>query len=398
MNSESVFPVQRRRILAWCGALVISRMVAPAMAKATMCKEVPGGAASSWLGAAAVRVLAETQGGGNVCFSPASLVAALEVLRRGAGGTTRTLLDHALQIDDSCPPASNALRQAAREPAFASSTSVWTRPDLALAPEFSSSIRDCCDAAVLMLPEAQTAEAVNAWAARATRGKITRVLSQVAASTRVIVVNCVYFRASWLHPFKKSQTEKRNFQRHGRDASLVPFMRQLGQFSYQQSQGHQWLRLPYADGRCVMDLLLPEAGAALAGQLEALLRLGTGADAPLKTGRVSLPRFSIASAFELNAALVKMGLGQIFENGHADFSRMAGRQNGLSIDKMTQAAFLAVDEAGTEAGAATTVALVGALPPPALEFDVSFDRPFLLAIRDTADNAVLFMALIADPQ
>lgn len=398
MNSESNFPGWRRRILAWCGALALSRMVAPAMAKSTPCKQASGDAPASRLGAAAVQALNGTQDGGNLCFSPISLLAALTVLWCGAGGTTRALLNQALRIGDSCTPMPDAAHEAARGAAFESATSVWTRRGLALAPGFRASVKDCCNAAVLALPEAQAAEAVNAWVSHATQGKIKRVLNHVSAGTQAIVVNCVYFRASWQHPFNKSHTEKRSFQRRGTDAILVPFMRQVGQFTYQRSQGHQWLRLPYADGRRAMDLLLPEAGTAFAEQLDTLLRLGTGPAAAPKAGRVSLPRFSIASTFELNAALAKMGLGQLFEREHADFSRMAGRQSGLSIDKMTQAAFLAVDEAGTEAGAATTVTFVGALPMPALEFDLRFERPFLLAIRDTADGAVLFIAHITDPQ
>jgi len=61
-------------------------------------------------------------------------------------------------------------------------------------------------------------------------------------------------------------------------------------------------------------------------------------------------------------------------------------------------AFIEVNEAGTEAAAATgAVFAVTSLPqPPAAAFTA--DRPFVFAIRETASDALLFLGTLAHPQ
>jgi serpin B len=173
-------------------------------------------------------------------------------------------------------------------------------------------------------------------------------------------------------------------------------MRQVGTFCHQLSNGHQWIRLPYNDKVHAMDLLLPDPDASLDDRVETLLRLGATGGLVPQSGRVTLPRFSISSTLDLRGPLTTTGLGQLFDPDLADFSRLAQNARGIAIDEVTQSVFLSVDEAGTEAAAATAVTLVGALPVPALAFDISFDRPFLIAIRNIADNAVLFIAVAGE--
>ena len=80
------------------------------------------------------------------------------------------------------------------------------------------------------------------------------------------------------------------------------------------------------------------------------------------------------------------------------------RHSGIStvpyyVGAVLQNAFIAVDEEGTEAAAATVIATApgsSALEAPkALEFHV--DRPFLFFIRHTATGVVLFMGHVNDP-
>ena len=59
---------------------------------------------------------------------------------------------------------------------------------------------------------------------------------------------------------------------------------------------------------------------------------------------------------------------------------------------MLHEAFVAVDEEGTEAAAATAVVMqrAGAMPQPPVPFVV--DRPFLFAIHEVATGTPLFLA------
>jgi serpin B len=84
-----------------------------------------------------------------------------------------------------------------------------------------------------------------------------------------------------------------------------------------------------------------------------------------------------------------------FEAGVADFSGMDGATGGLYIDEVYHKAFVAVDEQGTEAAAATAVVVrEKSVPPPVT---VSFDRPFMFLVYDMPTGQILFLGHLADP-
>jgi hypothetical protein len=73
--------------------------------------------------------------------------------------------------------------------------------------------------------------------------------------------------------------------------------------------------------------------------------------------QVRLPRFEIESGSDsLVAALRALGMEDAFLPGAADFSRMTGTPD-LFISQAFQKTYLRVDEAGTEAAAATAVGI-----------------------------------------
>ena len=81
--------------------------------------------------------------------------------------------------------------------------------------------------------------------------------------------------------------------------------------------------------------------------------------------------------------------------GDADFSGMTTEEP-LEIADVIHQAFIAVDEKGTEAAAATAV-VMRATGLPAGSVTLRVDRPFLYAIQDDATGAVLFMGRVSDP-
>jgi serpin B len=90
-----------------------------------------------------------------------------------------------------------------------------------------------------------------------------------------------------------------------------------------------------------------------------------------------------------------MGLAKAFTSA-ADFSGIDGKQD-LSISEVMHKAFIAVDEQGTEAAAATGVAIaVRAVRRPEPKV-FRADHPFAYFIRDTASGAILFAGRMAKP-
>jgi serpin B len=115
----------------------------------------------------------------------------------------------------------------------------------------------------------------------------------------------------------------------------------------------------------------------------------------LEGGRVNLtlPKFDFESVYELSDLLAALGMPTAF-SGTADFSGITTAE-ALKISKVIHQANITIDEAGTEAAAATVIGFdtSGGVEPPTLRVD----RPFLFAIRDVPTGAIVFMGRVTDP-
>ena len=66
------------------------------------------------------------------------------------------------------------------------------------------------------------------------------------------------------------------------------------------------------------------------------------------------------------------------------------------MDDVYHKAFVAVDEEGTEAAAATAV-VMRLTSAPAEQVEMRVDRPFLFLIRDNETGAILFLGHVVNP-
>jgi serpin B len=145
-------------------------------------------------------------------------------------------------------------------------------------------------------------------------------------------------------------------------------------------------------------IIVPDAGnyenfeaSLTADRYEAIL-------ASLETQEVllSMPKFTFEAEYGLNDMLVGMGMTDAFNPDLADFSGIDGTQL-LYISNALHKAFIAVDEDGTEAAAATVV-LMGLTAMPVEGIVLTIDRPFFFVIRDVPTGSILFMGRALDPR
>ena len=138
------------------------------------------------------------------------------------------------------------------------------------------------------------------------------------------------------------------------------------------------------------------AGAVLAG-LSGETYAKAIADLASRRVDLELPKFSFTSAYELSDALKALGMPLAFDPAQADFSGITTQEK-LWIAAVLHKAFVAVDEEGTEAAAATAVLMEGkSMPRPEEPVKVIVDRPFLVVIRHVETGEILFLGRITDP-
>ncbi|MCK5434684.1 MAG: serpin family protein, partial [Dehalococcoidales bacterium] len=239
---------------------------------------------------------------------------------------------------------------------------------------------------------------INNWVSDQTEGRIEDLIPQgvIDALTRLVLTNAIYFNAAWEYPFDGDMTEDGPFYLLDGGEVIVPMMSQTESFGYAEGDEYQAVELPYDGGELSMVILLPQTGHfdAFEGSLDA--QQVDAIMGRLEYSQVSLtmPKFEFESGFGLKETLAAMGMPVAFSRD-ADFSGMTGNRD-LFIADVIHKAFVSVDEAGTEAAAATAV-VMELTAVPEVPVEVTADRPFIFLIRDIETGTILFVGRIVDP-
>jgi serpin B len=240
-------------------------------------------------------------------------------------------------------------------------------------------------------------EAINDWVSDETNERIVDLLppGSIDAFVRLVLTNAVYFNAPWLKPFDVDITAAGTFEPLDGGSVDVEMMRQIETFGYASWDGGQAVELPYNGETLSMVLFVPDRGTY--GTFEADFdfdRYGeiVGSLEPRQVD-LRLPKFEFAYDVSLVDPLKALGMTDAFTA--ADFSGIDGTHD-LFISDVLHKAWVSVDEAGTEAAAATAVivSLVSYPGPPVV---LTINRPFLFVIRDVPTGTILFVGRVVDP-
>jgi serpin B len=242
-------------------------------------------------------------------------------------------------------------------------------------------------------------DAINRWVAQRTEGRIDRILDHLDRQDVAIILNAVYFKAAWRDTFTKTRDE--DFSLTATSRVKVAMMSVQRRFPVVQRTGFRAIRLPYSVASLSMVVVRPDDGDdanRLAGEFGAreLAALFSELSEP-KEVEIKLPRFKTSFGADVKPLFKQAGMTRAFDLERADFSGMTGERKALAIDTIAHRAVIDVNERGTEAAAATVVALLTMeIRPQAEPFVV--DRPFLFYIVDDATGAILFQGRISDPR
>jgi serpin B len=295
-----------------------------------------------------------------------------------------------------------SIRSAGSNVVLSVANSIWYAPNVELKPQFVSINQNFYGAklSALDFTDPRAAGIVNSWVSEATHDKIKKIVEPPLSSmTGAFLANAIYFKGAWEHKFDNSATKEEPFHPRSGSQKQTPMMRQSRKFSYQENDGFQAVRLPYAGERLGMFVFLPATNSnpekVLAGLNAGNWQQEIISKFQETEGTVVLPRFKLEFKMDLIPALTAMGIHQAFTHA-ADFSAMSGTQ--MFVSGVDHASFVEVNEEGTEAAAATGITMrMTAVRPTVKPFQMIVDRPFLFAIEDNLTHSILFMGILNDP-
>ena len=372
-------------------------------------RETPVGTAAAETAAVGMQAFAhrllsehpELFAGPNAVLSSASIGTAFAMLRVGAERETATQIDAVLGFPATgLGAAYNFLTDQWTTtgddgPELAVANSLFVRDGFGLDPDFLDALARDFGAGVRSVDftSAEAVRVINAWVRRETRERIDRLFDSLDPETRLVLANAIYLKAEWVSKFAASSTYESEFRRESGGSVRVPFMHQTSNVDYVRRPDWSAVRLPYRGGELSMWVLLPTAGVDPIELLApAVLAEAAEKAEPLRVD-LALPKWDFKQDLPLNAALQAMGMPRAFTD-LAEFPGVSA--DPLKIDQVMHRADITVDEAGTEAAAATGILMV---PVAAVMPQVSFDadRPFAFVVLHDVTGAPLFEGVVGDP-
>ncbi|XP_004635223.1 serpin A11 [Octodon degus] len=346
---------------------------------------------------------------GNILFSPVSISSTLALLALGAHGDTQTEILEGLGFNLTETPSTDIHRGFQSllhtldlpSPKFELKVGNSLFLDKQLKPQqrFLDSIKEMYGAVAFsanFTDSATTGRQINEFVKKQTYGRVSDCFPELGHDTFMVLLNYIFFKAKWKHPFDRYQPRK---QDERGSSPRAPLMQQRGmhRFLYDQQAASTVLQLEYS-GHARLLLVLPDPGklrqAEAALRPETLRRWGRRFQPSLLD--LHLPRFSISGTYNLEDILPQIGLSNILDLG-ADFSGIAGQLN-RTISWVSHKAVVDMNEKGTEVGAASGLLA----QPPALNTTSStphahFNRPFLLLLWEVTTQSLLLLGKVVNP-
>ncbi|MEQ1935592.1 MAG: serpin family protein [Fimbriimonadaceae bacterium] len=336
----------------------------------------------------------------NVLISPISIATALTIAMNGASGTTLDEMKKGLGLErismDQINIAHASLRTLLGDETgqLKIANSIWSRKGVIFEDSFMKDNTAFFNAQIADLDFAapESSGIINDWVKTATDGKIAEIVSKpIPGDVDIYLINAVSFDAKWKDSFDPQLTRKGPFALADGKQIETDFMSRDDEIANGESkEGDEWVRLPYANDRFELIAVLPGSGRTTK---QAISKVDEYSKAGPRAGRVliKLPKFKANYTSELVPYLQKLGVKQAF-SGNANFARLA---KGVFISKVAHKTFIDVFEEGTSAAAATALSN-GRSNNNSLR-EITFNRAFAYAIRETKSGQIIFLGVLADP-
>jgi len=345
---------------------------------------------------------------GNLFFSPYSLSVALGMTWAGARGETEKQMHEVMHFIMPQEVTHNALNKLdlalsnRQDVTLNIANSIWCQKDEKFMPDFlniiTTNYNSGIHAADFVKYKEESRKEINKWVEEKTNSKIIEFLppESVDDLTVMVLINAIYFLGEWEYKFEVENTEIGDFILLDGSSVKVPYMRQAVKIPmyWDPQDGYSAIQLPYKEGNIAMVILLPIPNKFQEFEdnlsMEKLNEITSKFYIPHGVSLI-LPKVKLAASLRLSDVLKRMGMLNAFETT-ADFSGMNG-SGGIWIDEVYHKAFVSIDEAGTEAAAASGVAMTRG----GGNGYFWATSPFIFVIMDIESKSLIFMGRVLNP-
>lgn len=348
----------------------------------------------------------------NLCFSPASLYLACSLLGLGTQGTANDQLLTLLGVEDADGlRAESALIRQSLENVYGDAAvevadSIWAGDGYEFTDAFLKDVEALGGAAFdVSFGTNEANEQIQEWISKQTNGLIKPDISTQLGQAAMLI-NTIYFKDAWQTPFSASNTEQAEFRAPGLAVQADYLRGEITDSMYAEGDGFKAANLGFSGGASVTfvrpndDVMLYQLFAS-AKQIRDLFAL----ELEFRSVDWWLPKFQTDSSLRhLIESLRSLGVTNAFSPetpaGETNaFAPMIATDagEGFYVSDVQQDTHLALDEAGVEAAAATSMGISKmSLGPEDEPVEFKLDRSFLYYVT-SPDGVVLFVGVVYNP-
>lgn len=346
----------------------------------------------------------------NLMVSPLSVSMALGMTRNGAANATLEAMTNTLgfagmsdtEINESYRYIIETFTALDPKVKLMIANSIWYRNGFSIEQPFVNANQQNFAASVEPLdfssPAAVTT--INNWVNEKTNKLIPEIIDQIPAAAVMYLINAVYFKGSWRNQFEKANTLQKPFYLSDGTEVQALSMSQHETLAYMKGPGFEAVELPYNQGNFIMTVLLPDAGETIHDIVQQLSQENWNTWSKQFANRdiqLQLPKFKYAyEEKQMQPILTAMGMGVAFDPINADFTRI-NQEGGLYISRVLHKTYIATDEEGTEAAAATVVEIRETSMGPDQTYFFTINRPFIYFIQEKSSGTILFIGAVMNP-
>ena len=206
----------------------------------------------------------------------------------------------------------------------------------------------------------KTLRDINNRVKKNTDGMIEKIIDDFDPSAVMYLINTVLFDAEWENIYKKDEVRDGTFTALDGTKRTASMMYSAEHLYLDDGKAIGFIK-PYRNGYSFVALLpnedisLSDYAASMTGKSFADT-IKNAEDVPVEA---AMPKFSYDYDIEMGGALKALGMTNPFEPSKADFSALGSSDSGnIFISRVLHKAYIAVDEKGTKADAATAAETV----------------------------------------
>lgn len=338
----------------------------------------------------------------NIC-SPLSVTYVLGMLNDGASGVTTEEIQKVLGFEGTSKVKLNEFCHSLIQQAPIADPSVdlqianivAANQNLALENTFEQELQTYYEAEIASLDFSKTSslDYLNSWCNEKSKGMIPSIIENLDPKSKLIAMNAISFRATWMEKFDKKDTKEERFNVSTGNSVTLPMMSRNAEILYNKNDLYSTIRLPFGSGDIYsMYVLLPAEGKTTSDVINNLSNAEWKSQNMQNTlVDIKLPRFTVVNEIILNDIIAQMGIESMFSPSKADFSLIGKNKEDLYVSLLKQKTAIEVVEDGTKGSSATVAMVDGASTPSMNKATFHCNRPFIYIIQEENSNIIFFI-------